>query len=72
MHTAGPPVRRPIDFSRPPPPPCSVPLLSQSLVSFLLIGPVSFTDSWINRGTSSHVCFWLYVTKMFIVLNPSS
>lgn len=60
VHTEGPPVRRPIDFCLLP---CFLPVLSQSLVSFLLIGPVSFTDSRINRSTSSHVCFWLYVTK---------
>lgn len=57
---------RPIDFCLPP---CSLLLLSQSLVSFLLIGPVSFTDGRINRGTSLHVGFWLYVTKMLICLS---
>lgn len=49
-------------FLSTPPPHPPQPLLSQLLVSFLLIGLVSFTDSGINRSTSSRVflalCDW--------------
>lgn len=66
--TEGPPLRKPIDFVNPPTSVSSLPLLSQLLVSFLFIGPVTFADSRINRSTSSRV-FLPYVPEMFSVLN---